>query len=234
MKLKHGEFNLVIDDSVLSKRDRQAIAAKEQIYSNQWRKLFGAGDVVYDIGAYIGIVSACLCFEGAIVHSFEGSPNNCGRFKTVCRSLSNVTLHPYALHVKKGKFKTRFNDCIGREHPEQEIEYVILSEYVLEKQIPPPRFIKIDIEGMESVILSDLFPSLNQYRPCWQIEWHKGIQFKYSEFPGFVENGFDFNTFCDAEYDIYDVAWVAKDPSQFEIYCNYFFVPRELNRIKFA
>ena len=80
---------------------------------------------------------------------------------------------------------------------------------------------------MESIVLKDLFPNFNIYRPCWQIEWHKGIQYKYSKFPGFVENAFDFCEFIKNDYNVYDVKMNPVFISQFQIYQNYFFVPKE-------
>jgi len=218
-----------IPDFLLTERDKQAVKENEQSYPKQWKRLFKKNDVVYDIGAYIGLISLNLALEGATVHAFEPSKYNYPRLQQICKDFPQITLHPYALHTMPKKVFTQFNDCrrVDKQHIQQEIEYVVLSQYQQENNLPLPDFIKIDVEGMESLILKDLFPYFNKYRPCWQIEWHKGIPFKYSEFPGFIDDPFDFELFAKNNYNIYNVDMEMISPKQFEIYQNYFFIPYE-------
>lgn len=222
MKLR----NVEIPDHLLTERDKQAVQYNEQAYLKQWKKLFKKNDVVYDIGAYIGLISINLALEGAIVHAFEPSIHNYTRLQQICKNFPQITLHPYALHTQEYKTTTQFNDC-SKHHPKQEIQYVVLSKYQISNNLPLPQFIKIDIEGMESIILKDLFPHFNPHRPCWQIEWHKGIPHKYSDFPGFVNDYFDFEIFIQNHYNVYDKEMKPTRIDQFEIYENYFFVPKE-------
>jgi len=225
MKLRGIE----IPDSLLSQRDQLAIKNNEHAYLKQWKKLFKKNDVAYDIGAYIGLISLNLALEGATVHAFEPSIYNYPRLQQICKNFPQIVLHPYALHITPKKTLTQFNDCrrVPKLHPQQEIEYVVLSQYQQKNNLPIPDFIKIDVEGMESLILKDLFPHFNPYRPSWQIEWHKGIPFQYSDFPGFITDHFNFNLFSQNNYNIYDVNMNMTTPDKFEIYQNYFFIPYE-------
>jgi FkbM family methyltransferase len=198
-----------------------------QVFIDSWKKFFRPGDVVLDIGGYIGIVSVHLALMGGIVHTFEGSPRNIERLKGICSPLRQITVHGVALHSVGKKCRTRFNDCISREHPEQEIKYVVFDEYA--KDIPDPAFVKMDIEGMESMALLGMRKLLDA-RPIWQIECHRGIPWNYSDYPGFVEKedgGFDFNTFYDFDYKIFSTSWELVTPEDMKCFENYFFVPNE-------
>lgn len=201
-----------------------------QVYMDQWKLFFEPGDYVLDIGAYIGIISIHLAFLGAVVYAFEGAPSNHDRLESICKPLRQIIIHRKAVSNKNYDVKTRFNDCIGREHKEQNIQYVVYDEYAKQHSLNDPKFVKIDIEGMESIALLGMSNLIENVRPIWQIEWHKGTPFKYSDFPGFVsveEGGFDFEKFGKLDYEIFDINLKSIKLEDFELYGNYFFIPKE-------
>ncbi len=63
-----------------------------------------------------------------------------------------------------------------------------------------PRFVKMDIEGMESVALLGMEKLIHAVRPVWQIEYHPGI----GAFIPAGNGGFDFTQFSQAGYRIFD------------------------------
>lgn len=201
-----------------------------QIFMDKWQLFFEPGDYVLDIGAYIGIVSIHLACLGAIVYAFEGAPSNHERIEFICKPLRQIIIHKKALSNKTYNVKTRFNDCIGREHKEQNIEYVVYDDYAKLHSLKDPKFVKIDIEGMESIALLGMSNLIKNVRPIWQIEWHDGTPFKYSDYPGFVsvtEGGFDFKNFIKFDYQVFDTNLKPTKIEDFEIYENYFFIPKE-------
>lgn len=170
-----------------------------------WRYIIKPKDIVYDIGSYIGTHSIAFSICGGIVHAFEGSPKNFDRCEHHCKNF-NVTVHKVALHEIKKQCLTRFDDCnwddCGNQprsmaHPEQLINYVILEDYCIENKIEWPNFIKMDIEGMETLVLKGFhLDKILSKNPIMYIEKHVGEPTRYSEYPSVVtvaEGGFDFN-----------------------------------------
>lgn len=175
-----------------------------QVYPKLWAEFFQPGDVVLDVGAYVGLISVQLALMGGIVHSFEGSPRNLPRLRRAVERLRQIHVHPVALSNVNEVVVTRFNDCIDREHPEQEVCYVVYDDYV---QLSP-KFVKMDIEGMETVALLGMKNLIEKVRPIWQIECHVDLSFRYEKYPGYVsvaDGGFDFSQFSLADYSMYSL-----------------------------
>ena len=195
-----------------------------------WQRAFSPGDTAIDIGAFTGTISTCLAFMHAQVHAFEGSPINVPKLTRTVGSLHQITIHPVAVSNVAKKCRTRFNDCNGREHPVQDIEYVVYDEYAEQHGIPNPRFIKMDIEGMETVALLGMTKLLESIRPIWQIEYHVDLKLRYADYPGFVskeQGGFDFATFPRLNYRVIN-EWMQEIKIQDMRYLrNHFMIPEE-------
>lgn len=111
------------------------------------------GQVFYDIGAHGGVYSLTLLerYPDMIVHSFEPQPE---------RLLKNLALngvpagrvHAVALGNEAGTARMTTNERSSNhisDGGDLLVPIVRLDDYVQEQQIPPPDWIKIDIEGME-------------------------------------------------------------------------------------
>ena len=186
-----------------------------------WHSHIRPGETVIDFGANIGIVSACFAMLGAVVHSVEGSPNNFERLERNLRPFGGVTVHPVAVSDRDLGCTTQFNDCL--EHAVQSVRYVAWDNYSMLN----PSFVKMDIEGMESVALLKMNTLIRGKRPVWQIEYHESNPYKWDGYPGFVrpeDGGFDFSTFTKNGYDCFNESMQQVDgPSGHAIF---FFVPK--------
>jgi FkbM family methyltransferase len=164
-------------------------------------------DVVYDIGAYIGTYSIPMALEGMSVYSFEGFPDNFERIKKNCKPYKNIKLFDIAVSNENKTTQTKFNDCTALPPEIRTIKYVKFDDYIKENDMPLPDFVKMDIEGMETVALLEMNNLLKNVRPIWQIGYHFGLDIKYDGYPGFVmpeDGGFDFDTFIKLGYWIFD------------------------------
>lgn len=174
-------------------------------------RYLASGDVVFDVGAFDGSFSRAFSEAGYVVHAFEGAPVNAEEFRKTCGGMTGITLHEVALHEETVTARTRFNDCRGTEHPEIEVHYVELDRYCDEQRLPVPDYVKMDIEGMESVALKKMTHMIRAVRPIFQIEIHNSptfAKFKYAHYPSFVdraEGGFDFDEFLRQGYLMYAV-----------------------------
>lgn len=217
----------------LSRKDKLKIHSNGELaIKESWKKFwvnaFEPGDTVLDIGSFMGLVSIPLAFFGGIVHAFEGSPRNHKRLKEICKPLRQIKIHPVALSNQTKRCSTRFNDCIDGEHPKQDVMYVVYDQYARENNISDPKFVKMDIEGMESIALLGMNNLLENIRPVWQLEWHGHISTRYPDYPGFVkfeDGGFDFNRFSALDYTIFNENF--ETVKIFDRPTNYFIFPNE-------
>lgn len=193
-------------------------------------KLTFPGTVAYDIGAYIGTFSISLALLGLEVHAFEGAPNNYNRLKKNCKPFRQIYLHDIALSNENNEYQNiEFNDCTDNKDIKQNIKYVILDEYIQKNNLSLPAFVKMDIEGMESIVLNTSKILLEKARPVWMIEFHPNNKIKYKNYPGFKsvdEGGFDFNTFFRLDYMLINKQFneVKNIPNNDTIL---FFIPKE-------
>lgn len=167
--------------------------------------------VVYDLGAFKGILTIAFAQLGYNVIAVEGSRRN--YYDLVDNTLPYPKVRPIlcALHEKNiDSVRTRFNDCLALDHPEQEIKYRTLPALIEEYKLPLPNFIKMDIEGMETLVLKLCTELFTTVRPIWQLSVHDtephSITCVYDNFPGFVpvsKGGFDFNEIFDYGYKAY-------------------------------
>jgi len=190
--------------------------------------LLNTGDVVYDIGAYIGTYAIPMSLEGMKVVAFEGFPDNYTRLNVNTLPYDNISTHCVAVSNEKKSSFTQFNDCTNMPPEARDISYVILDDYIKENNLSLPNFVKLDIEGMETVALLGMTNLLEKVRPVWQIGYHKGIDITFDEYPGFVETkdgGFDFSIFNELDYYIFNL--IGDRVNEFSVGGEYLCVPKE-------
>ena len=145
------------------------------------------GDVVFDLGAWIGEFSAYACAKGAIVYAFEPSKDN---FKMLEKTVElnkhhkgRIHIIPYGVGARKGnvafqenekhmyasKFVTINSDLDAEcESDDLNVKIVNLDDFVLEYGIKVD-FIKADIEGFERYMLQGANNVLKTHQPTLSI-----------------------------------------------------------------
>ncbi len=133
------------------------------------------GDVFYDVGANIGVLTAVIArgfeHEGVHAHAFEPEPRNAAELRdnVSLNSLANVTVHELALGSENGTARLQVGGEVGEGthsimadasrsgRDEVEIRIVRASDFVGD-EAPPPDVVKIDVEGAELHVLRGLEP----------------------------------------------------------------------------
>lgn len=184
---------------------------------NYYKQYISENSIAYDIGAHIGEISIQLKNAGADVYAFEPSPNNFPILKSNCENIG-IKCFDIAFHEKSYECFTPFKDC-KTDYKEngvttdtvQYIKYCNLHEFINNNNIPFPNFIKIDIEGMESIVLNTFTFLFESVRPIIYVEIHAAprgnIIQNYPDNPHWKwpeEGGFNFNDLKKFNYSIID------------------------------
>lgn len=184
-----------------------------------FKKYLPPNSIVYDIGANIGLtVRSFLSLGAKRVFAFEPSINNFPRLLHNTQGLE-VSCFMVGLHDREYSCQTPFKDCAtdyindsGKKlDTEQPIRYVVLSKFADENKLPRPDAIKIDIEGMEGIVLKTFGRYFEEIRPVIFVEIHaqpKDLDNQnYLDNPHFLfpeDGGFDFNTLKGLGYEVYN------------------------------
>lgn len=194
---------------------RQGIFPMDTSERSLIQKFYIPKETVYDIGAYIGTHSILFALKGSEVISLEPSFNNYRRAIINCKDFTDIKLFNCGLHNKDYICRTPFKDCnsINEEESVQFIQYIRLENIIKKYKLPNPQFIKLDIEGMESIVLEDMKGILEKIRPTLFIELHVAPRnsLNNGDFPDNPhwrypdQGGFDFNEFKKYKYLLYDI-----------------------------
>ncbi|MFH0909270.1 MAG: FkbM family methyltransferase [bacterium] len=137
----------------------------------------GPGAVIWDIGASVGVVSYKLATAGlnaAEIHAFEPHPQALAMLRSLFAGHGHVHVHPFGLGAEAGELKlalvggdSSLSTVAGsRAGQEQVTVRVITGDDVVSKQTaPPPRVIKIDVEGFEAQVLQGLRRTVEFHKP---------------------------------------------------------------------
>jgi FkbM family methyltransferase len=150
---------------------------------NRERIVINPGDVVFDIGAWIGDFSAYASKKGANVFAFEPSPTNIKLLnKTIELNKGNggkITVVPFGLGDKKEvmNFVENDDDCntggnsFSADQAESGVKLNIttIDNWVIENNITKIDFIKADIEGFERKMLAGATKVLREFKPILSI-----------------------------------------------------------------
>jgi FkbM family methyltransferase len=147
-----------------------------------------AGDVCWDVGAYIGFFSALMAHKsGACVTCFEPFPDNRRRLAMQADLNQHLKLSilPLALAAEAGtaEFLVAAESTMGKlaastfqegVQPCQRIavETTTIDRVVESGRAAPPALIKIDTEGAEYAVLAGGMDTLAKHRPRILLEYH--------------------------------------------------------------
>jgi FkbM family methyltransferase len=156
------------------------------------RELLRPGNVFYDLGAHSGLftlLGARIVGRTGLVAAFE--PNTASvanlRQHIALNKLNNVIVVQAAISNRRGR--ARFTPTgslsgglaglppskyLGRldAHGSLEVEVTTLDDARVEKQLPPPNVIKMDIEGAEVDALRGANSLLKMHRPIVLVATH--------------------------------------------------------------
>ncbi len=153
-------------------------------------ELIPTGAVIYDVGANIGYVSLLLAKatgETGRVYAFEALPSNVEnlrrnvelngmerRVTVVARAVAQAPGPVrFLVHTSGGMGKAA--GSAGRDDSYQSdvtVEGISLDEFVYGQGNPPPRVVKMDIEGGEVLALPGMRRLLAEARPLMLMELH--------------------------------------------------------------
>jgi FkbM family methyltransferase len=155
------------------------------------RSLDLSGQVVYEIGAFQGLLTLFFSGRAREVIAYEPNPSS---YRRVLENLrlngrTNVRVRHLAVGEREGTL-TLLTDALmpggtsgDPELAEQirgsstaaraiDVPVVTLDRDISVHALPPPNFVKIDIEGMELSALRGMRDTLGQYRPALYLEMH--------------------------------------------------------------
>jgi FkbM family methyltransferase len=146
-----------------------------------WKELDLQGKVVYDIGAFHGLLTLFFARKAKQVVAWEPNPHNRQRLNENLRlnAFSNVIVRPYGLSSEAKQAQMSFNPRLpgtasfdrqmaGNGVEEEPIELRMLDQ---EQNLPKPDLIKVDVEGFELEVLKGASQTLQQ-RPNLFLEMH--------------------------------------------------------------
>ena len=138
-------------------------------------------DVVYDVGAHVGYFSVLMgdiVGSGGKVIAFEPrglnlgylqrhvSVNNCDNIKIVSKAVGD--------HSGHAKLETRTGSGTGyiSDTGDEDVEITSIDELVESGALPPPTFLKIDVEGGEMAVLRGAKSVIKRQRPRMILATH--------------------------------------------------------------
>lgn len=142
------------------------------------------GDVVFDVGAHVGfhtLLASVLVGDTGRVMAFEPVPANLRYLREHLRlnAVGNVEVIEAAVSDRAGCLRLAPGPASSMWHREAdgalEVEAVCLDELVRSGRLPPPRVLKMDIEGGEIMALRGAADVLRRCRPVLLLSTHGAI-----------------------------------------------------------
>jgi FkbM family methyltransferase len=158
----------------------RATQTREEMF---WHDLAVDGLVVYDVGAFHGILTLFFASRAAQVIAYEPNETNHGRLIENVRlnSLGNVIVRGLAIgsHARSGKLVYDPSMAGGGSvnanaegSVTQSVEITTLDHDIATNALPAPDLIKIDIEGWELEALEGARATLDAHHPALFLEMH--------------------------------------------------------------
>lgn len=138
-------------------------------------------DVVYDVGANVGfytLLASTLVGSEGRVYSFEPLPRNLALLKrhVQLNQLKNVEIFDGAVSDKTGTAQFSTGEIPEMTHlsPTGDIQVRTyqLDDLVSTGRLPPPRVMKVDVEGAEADVLSGARDLLQRHKPVVLLATH--------------------------------------------------------------
>jgi FkbM family methyltransferase len=148
------------------------LGTAERAHQTLAMKHIRPGEVVYDIGANVGLhtlLFSRLVGEGGQVFAFEPSPDTVALLAEHVRinRKKNVTIIQKAIAGRAGemRFSAHGDSRIRRLDTGGEVTVLSVTLDQMVRELPPPACIKMDIEGAEVEALEAAADCFQRYRP---------------------------------------------------------------------
>ncbi len=166
---------------------RMYLGVDEKDLARTATRLIRKNDCVYDVGAHIGYTSILfgkLVGTGGSVQAFELMPSTAEvlRKSLLLNNLKQCRVHVVGLGISGGKITlarglTYMGSLYGSTQSpvgtnDEECAVVRLDDYCVVDQLPPPHFIKMDIECAEIDALHGARQTLLDTTPMLFVEFH--------------------------------------------------------------
>ena len=141
--------------------------------------LLRGGDVFYDVGAHVGffsLLASHLVGARGAVYAFEPFSRNASFLKKhiVLNKISNIKVVETAIADYDGEafFEESESSSMGKIsiNGKSRVTVASLDSLIGGGQIPPPSVMKIDVEGLQDIVLKGSKGILAKYHPAILIE----------------------------------------------------------------
>jgi FkbM family methyltransferase len=157
-----------------------AVQTEEEMF---WRDLPLNGLVVYDVGAFHGILTLFFASRCAQVIAYEPNEVNHARLIENIRlnNLTNVQVRKLGVGSQLGSGTLHYTPTMaggGTLNPNahapisQRVELTTLDQDIASSALPAPNLIKIDIEGWELEAMQGARATLDTHHPALFLEMH--------------------------------------------------------------
>ncbi len=160
---------------------RHILATYEPYMQDALSEYVRSSDVVYDVGAHAGfhsLILGHLVGPGGHVVAFEPYAPNRASLEEQVRLNPElpITVLSHGLSSSEGQvgFNTSAGNSQGRisEQGTGLIEVRTIDSLVRSASIPPPRLLKIDVEGHEADVVRGAREAIERYRPIFVIDYN--------------------------------------------------------------
>jgi FkbM family methyltransferase len=174
-----GSFRWRVDELT---SQRHLLGTYEPYMQQCFRQYVSAGDVVFDVGAHAGFHSlflGLLAGEGT-VFAFEPNPRNLAsiRSKIALNPELPVIVLPFALSDRRGPVhlvpQADTSQCAIAESGGEIVQARTIDDLVAAGVVPPPAFLKIDVEGHEAAVLEGARHTLAAHKPIVVCDYNDG------------------------------------------------------------
>jgi len=141
------------------------------------------GDIVFDIGAYVG--DTALWFSKAVgpqgkVYAFEPEPGNFEKLKANLERNNVTNVIPLQLAVSETEGEMQVSSAAGSSVITQagtglSVKVTTIDKFVEANKLPRVDFIKMDVEGHELKVLEGAHETIQAFKPSLALSaYHRG------------------------------------------------------------
>ena len=179
-KLPSGAW-VIAEDTHISKwvKEHGTLACDPALFADMkpWLK---DTSVVWDIGANIGDHTRFYLDEGKRVIAVEPNPE---AFECLKHNCPEALCLNFAASASRGELAFARTDNVGASRIQEGGDLTVPARQMDSLDLPPPDFIKIDVEGWELAALRGMQIALARYRPTVFIEINRGALANNGVFP---------------------------------------------------